>query len=121
MPRPPKTRRVCGLPQHPRFGPLDGTAQTGCVHMTVDEYETIRWIDVEGLMQEECAARMNVARTTVQKIYNDARRKLGMALVKGRTLRIEGGEYRLCEEEEPVVQCGRCHRRRHGRHDESLD
>ena len=122
MPRPRKWRRVCELPQIDSFGPLAVAAsQHEVVIMTVDEYETIRWIDVEGLMQEECAARMNVARTTVQKIYNDARRKLGLALVEGRTLRIEGGEYRLCEGEEPVVQCGRCLRRRHGRHDEPLD
>ena len=122
MPRPRKWRRVCELPQIDSFGPLAVAAsQHEVVIMTVDEYETIRWIDVEGLMQEECAARMNVARTTVQKIYNDARRKLGLALVEGRTLRIEGGEYRLCEGEEPVVHCGRCHRRRHGRQDEPLD
>ena len=122
MPRPRKWRRVCELPQIDSFGPLAAVAsQHEVVIMTVDEYETIRWIDVEGLMQEECAARMNVARTTVQKIYNDARRKLGLALVEGRTLRIEGGEYRLCEGEEPVVHCGRCHRRRHGRQDEPLD
>ncbi|WP_319402805.1 DUF134 domain-containing protein [uncultured Anaeromusa sp.] len=122
MPRPRKWRRICELPQIDSFGPLvPAASQQEVVIMTVDEYETIRWIDVEGLLQEECAVRMNVARTTVQKIYNDARRKLGLALVKGRTLRIEGGEYRLCEEEEPVMQCGRCHRRRHGRYDESLD
>ena len=122
MPRPRKWRRVCELPQIDSFGPLTAAvSHQEAVIMTVDEYETIRWIDVEGLMQEECAARMNVARTTVQKIYNDARRKLGLALVEGRTLRIEGGEYRLCEGEEPVVQCGRCHRRRHGRQDEPLD
>ena len=115
MPRPMKWRKVCCLPESNKFGPLDLTlGDQEFVNMTVDEYETIRWIDVEGLMQEECAARMKVARTTVQKIYNEARRKLGLALVEGRMLRIEGGEYRLCEGEETVLNCGRCHRRQHG-------
>ena len=66
--------------------------------MTVEEYETIRLIDLEGLTQEECAESMNVAQTTVQRIYNDARRKLAHSLVNGAVLKIEGGNYKLCDE-----------------------
>jgi Predicted DNA-binding proteins len=65
--------------------------------MTVDEYETIRLIDLEGLMQEACAKRMNVARTTIQAIYNEARKKIAEALVFGKILYIEGGEYKICD------------------------
>jgi predicted DNA-binding protein (UPF0251 family) len=36
--------------------------------MTVEEYETIRLIDLLGYMQEQCADQMHVARTTVQRI-----------------------------------------------------
>jgi hypothetical protein len=80
--------------------------------MTVDEYETIRLIDLEGLTQEECAARMNIARTTVQGIYNDARRKLAQSLVNGRVLCIAGGEYLLCDGRGPGCGGGACRRRR---------
>ena len=44
--------------------------------MTLDEYEAIRLMDLENLQQEQAAAQMGVARTTVQLIYNNARRKL---------------------------------------------
>ncbi|MBP1737310.1 MAG: hypothetical protein H6Q60_1191 [Oscillospiraceae bacterium] len=98
MPRPRKRRKVCSLPECCRFGPLDSSKEPGrLVHMTVDEYETIRLIDLEGLTQETCAERMNVARTTVQGIYNEARKKLAETLVNGKVLWIEGGEYCLCE------------------------
>jgi predicted DNA-binding protein (UPF0251 family) len=113
MPRPRKWRRVCCLPESNLFGPLVPTsAEKEIVLMTVEEYETIRLIDLEGMMQEECAERMNVARTTVQRIYNDARKKLAESLVNGKILKIEGGDYKLCDEAEPMYGCGRCRRHR---------
>ena len=48
---------------------------------------------------------MGVARTTVQQIYNEARKKLAEALVEGASLKIEGGNYVLCGTEEEG--CGR--------------
>ena len=112
MARPRKWRKVCSLPESNRFGPLDSPFDAeNHVHMTVDEYETIRLIDLEGFTQEDCAEQMNVARTTVQSIYAEARKKLAESLVYGKVLLIEGGEYRLCEG--LGKGCGRgCHRHR---------
>lgn len=111
MARPMKWRKVCCLPESNRFGPLDSAADAHhFVNMTVDEYETIRLIDLEGFTQEECAAQMKVARTTVQGIYVEARKKLAESLVNGKVLLIGGGEYRLCDG--PGNGCGRgCQRR----------
>ncbi len=115
MPRPRKWRRVCYLPQNDRFGPLNFLInEEHSVTMTVDEYETIRLIDLESLTQEECSNQMNIARTTVQGIYNNARRKLAESLVDGKVLKIEGGDYKLCDglEKSCVCRWGGRHRHR---------
>lgn len=109
MARPRKCKRVCCLPENNLFGPMDRTGLAlEIVHMTVDEYETIRLIDLEGMNQEECAERMHVARTTIQKIYCDARKKLAESLVHGKSIQIEGGDYALCGEEDFSFQCEKC-------------
>lgn len=97
MPRPRKCRKVCHFPSHLSFFPTDGADGLAPVILTVDEYEAIRLIDREGHSQEQCGAFMKVARATVQQIYTDARRKIADALVEGRPLRIEGGDFRLCD------------------------
>jgi len=113
MPRPRKWRKVCCLPESNRFGPLDSPANTeNFVNMTVDEYETIRLIDLERFTQEECASQMNIARTTVQGIYNEARKKVAESLVNGKVLFIEGGEYQLCNGVGNACGGGGCRRHR---------
>ena len=99
MPRPKKCRRICALPRCSSFGPLEGAAE-GQVEMAVEEFEAIRLIDLLGCTQEECARQMGVARSTVQQVYDLARRKLALALVEGRRLHITGGHYVLCPQAE---------------------
>ena len=69
--------------------------------MTVDEFETLRLLDNEGLTQEQCAARMNVSRTTVTAIYDSARKKIGDVLVNGKRLLITGGNCRFTPQQPP--------------------
>ena len=95
MARPFKARRVCSQPMVEVFGPLDQDAATR-VELTLEEYETIRLIDLLDCTQEECAGQMGVARTTVQAVYNSARKKLAQVLVDGKRLCISGGAYELC-------------------------
>ena len=91
MARPCKKRWVCGEPRCRRFGPSD-VLNIEEVVLNLDEYECIRLIDYEGLEQEQCAAQMGVARTTVQAIYKSAREKLADSIVNAKHLRIEGGD-----------------------------
>lgn len=112
MPRPRKWRRVCKLPKINQFSPSNNI-NVEYVIMTVEEYETIRLMDLEKLSQEMTAEIMGVARSTVQRIYEDARGKLADCIVNGKGLKIEGGDYKLCEEFDGDRKCGngRCHRR----------
>lgn len=108
MARPRKCRRVCHFPTSQGFVPTGGELPGLEIHLTVDEYEAIRLIDHEGLSQEECGLRMAVARTTVQQIYAQARKKLADMLVEGRPLRITGGDVLLCDISHGPGQCGGC-------------
>jgi predicted DNA-binding protein (UPF0251 family) len=96
MPRHKKCRRIWQMPQYCRFGPEGGGE--GTVIMTVEEYETLRLIDLEENTQEQCAESMDVARTTVQAIYESARKKAAESIVNGKRLLIEGGDYVIVEE-----------------------
>ncbi|NCB42119.1 MAG: DUF134 domain-containing protein [Clostridia bacterium] len=111
MARPIKCRKVCSLPQINAFVPKGCRAgQKEEVVMTVEEFEAVRLIDHEGFTQEECAKYMSIARTTVQQIYFDARKKIAVSIVEGRILRIGGGNYSLCEGDSIVCGCGNCRR-----------
>lgn len=95
MARPTKSRRVCHFPEIIEFSPSGEECEKQII-LTIDEFETIRLIDKEGLSQEECGVQLGVGRTTAQKIYENARKKIAEALVSGYSLKIEGGDINLC-------------------------
>lgn len=106
------------MPGSTLYGPLNGFLdRESVIPMTVEEYESLRLIDLEGQTQEECAERMQVARATVQGIYKSARTKVAESLVNGRALKIEGGNFQLYSEDERVSDCPGCRRQHcgHGR------
>ena len=61
MPRRQRCRCIGGYPDYWAFAP-EGAAEGEPVVMTLDEFETIRLLDREGLTQEQGAVRMGVAR-----------------------------------------------------------
>ena len=107
MPRPVRCRRIERLPVYRSFSPDDITAAES-VRMTVDEFEALRLLDDEGLTQEACAVRMNIARTTVTAIYDSARKKVADALVHGKQLLITGGccEFTPVEMKQSIMEKG---------------
>jgi len=63
------------------------------VVLPVEGLEAIRLNDFEGLDQETAATRMSVSRQTFGRILGEARRVVAEALVMGKILRIEGGDF----------------------------
>ncbi len=110
MPRPVKCRKVCHFPNVLEFLPADDTEKKAPIVLTVDEYETIRLLDKKGYSQEQCAVSMQIARTTVQRIYEIARKKIADALIDGHPLRIEGGDFRICDGQSSNCSFGGCYK-----------
>lgn len=115
MGRPRKWKRICNMPEINTFGPYHSNNTNGFIEMPVEEFETIRMIDYEGLTQEECGEIMGVGRSTIQRIYEDARKKVADVLVNGKILKIQGGDYKLCSELDDTEMCYKCFRNRHRR------
>ena len=82
MPRPPRCRRICSTPKVDTFCP-NGSRDAEPILLTLDEYEVIRLVDLEQQTHEQCAAQMDISRSTVQEIYKSSRRKLAACLVYG--------------------------------------
>ena len=98
MGRPKTCRRVGFLPDtkyfKPRGIPLSLLEE---VILTVDECEAVRLADLEGLYQEQAAEKMAVSRQTFGRIIESAHKKVAEALIKGKALKIEGGEIDMSE------------------------
>ena len=81
MARPTKARRICMEAAYDNFCP-NGVPAREKVIMTMDEYETIRLVDLEKCTHEQCAKQMGIARTTVTEIYESARYKMADSICR---------------------------------------
>ena len=103
MPRPPQCRRICDVPQVDTFCP-NGCENTEPILLTLDEYEVIRLVDLKRQTHEQCAAQMDISRSTVQEIYEGARRRIAACLVHGKRLHITGETTASAEDKrQPTV------------------
>jgi predicted DNA-binding protein (UPF0251 family) len=62
--------------------------------ISIDEFEAIRLKDLGGLEQEECAKKMNISQPTFHRLVLSARKKIADAIINGKAIKIEGGNYR---------------------------
>ena len=96
MARPTKWRKIENIPTVPYFIPSDkDIPEVDKNILKLEELEAIRLKDLEGMEQEECAARMEVSRPTFQRILISAREKIADSLINGKSILIEGGNFTL--------------------------
>jgi len=114
MPRPQCCRRIAFLPDaiyfKPQGIPLPLLEE---IVLTLDELEAIRLADFKGLYQEQAAEKMNISRQTFGRIIDSAHRKISEALIKGKALKLEGGniEIHSLEYSKHVHKRGKCCKR----------
>ncbi len=89
MARPLKCRRVaCDVPARyfkPQGIPLYALEE---IELALDEVEAMRLTDIEDLYQAEAAERMGVSRQTLGNIIARAHKKVALAILQGKALRI---------------------------------
>jgi predicted DNA-binding protein (UPF0251 family)/predicted Fe-Mo cluster-binding NifX family protein len=92
MPRPFLCRTIEQVPTVTFFKPQGVPLRDlEVVRLALDELEAMRLVDLDGLYQEEAAVQMGVSRPTLGRILESARRKVSLALLEGKALRLEGG------------------------------
>jgi len=95
MVRPHRCRRVNLEPNVTYFKPrgisLRDLEETV---LQIDEFEAVRLKDLEGLEQEECAKKMNISQPTFHRLVSSARKKISGAIVNGKAIKIEGGNFK---------------------------
>gem|GEM_PF-862870 len=75
-------------PSYMGYAPIGAPPYAPPVDVLVEEIEAMRLVDVEGLTQEEAAARMGVSRKTLWNDLKSGRRKVVTAIISGRPIRI---------------------------------
>jgi predicted DNA-binding protein (UPF0251 family)/predicted Fe-Mo cluster-binding NifX family protein len=96
MVRPQKCRMVTALPGITYFKPAGIPLRfLQEVRLSVDQAEALRLKDIEGLEQAEAAVRMGISRPTFQRLLTGARQHVADALLNGKAIRIEGGNFEV--------------------------
>jgi predicted DNA-binding protein (UPF0251 family) len=110
MARPQKDRLVNIDPRinyfKPRGVPMIELEQ---VQLTVDELEALRLADLMGMSHEEAGKQMGVSRATFGRIVEQARKTVADALIHGKAINVEGGNYkRIDPAANRLFLCERC-------------
>lgn len=103
--RPKRCRKVCGIPDPKYFKPRGiPSSDLEELILTLDEYESLRLADLNGMYQEDAAKQMGISRQTFGRIIESAHKKIADAIVNTKAIRIEGG---MVNTDESTPRCRR--------------
>lgn len=96
MVRPRKRRRVNFEHDIREFKPSDACIDDmDEVNITIDELEALRLSYLEKMKQNDAAMKMEVHQSTFQRMLHRTLEKISDALVNGKSIRVEGGNYTM--------------------------
>lgn len=108
MVRPIKNRIVMFNPDVTYFKPRGiPMVELEEVCLTVDEREAIRLADLLDMSHEEAGRQMGVSRATFGRIIQRARKSVADALINGKAINIQGGNYNIVNEKRKFI-CPKC-------------
>ncbi len=87
MGRPRCDYKIGFCPPFSTFKP-DDSSEYECVDITPEEIEGLRLKNIKNLDQTSAAEKMGISQSTFQRILTSAYKKVSLALVEGRELRI---------------------------------
>jgi len=103
---PYRRRLVQGPPRINQFKPSGIPARSiQSIILNIDEYEGIRLADYQGLDHTTAAGQMGISRPTFSRLIEKARSKVAQALIDGKMLTIEGGNFDFTHQ---LYQCEDC-------------
>lgn len=105
--RPRCPRRIENEPDVTYFKPRGiPLKELEVIVLSIEELETVRLVDLEGMEQEQAAQKMGISRRAFWEDLQAARRKITGALVDGKAIEIKGGSYMV--EAERKFKCCDC-------------
>jgi len=93
--RPKKVRIIRKDPEVRQFSPRGRRGRPGDSLLKFEELEAIRLADHMGLSQKDAAQFMGVSQQTFSRVLKNARGTVSEALVKGKIIRVYGGDYKV--------------------------
>ena len=93
--RPKKARIVKNEPNTKQFSPRGGIGRPSHIELKLEEIEAIRLADFMGLKQAEAAGSMGVSQQTFSRVLANARKCLSEALIMGKIIKVQGGDFKI--------------------------
>jgi predicted DNA-binding protein (UPF0251 family) len=107
MPRPKRLRKVVAPPNFKGYKPYGIASKSNdFIELLYEEYEAIKLADYDNMNHKEAAELMGISRATFARIYENARKKIALALVETKEIKAVYGNAIL---DKNWFECTDCH------------